>query len=773
MSMRLWINGTELTDFILSTPYKDTIDEELDQLNFQIKSDTRLSYKKFDKVMYWIGHGSTVALNKKMAIFDVVESWKGEKWVYQITCLSPTKILENIIINGMAETYYTQENHIGTLYNQLVRVKDKINAQLSFEMSTYPQIIFDNAVITSANFTEAPSDFLWDGQVNVREIFNDMLDKADALIIATDFTIDTYNNITSITLGYVKREKSGVEIVNSANDVDNGGLNSVKQVVKGITYNRNSEFACGNIISLTKNAVAKDNVEQAYLPARNTDLTIDEASKWHIITQEPIYTLNKVVMLFELYINPQVNDFWVLDSGGHWTTKHLSDSSIGNSGFSLYCPIDITNYIVEKDVFDAMPLSQQKKHLYFKRGEKGIYGLYDRYKEGIGGLFTDTAIENIIQDLDLNDVVETYTNTYNVVDWSGYGSPDLLTGNLSGITGKLIGTYSDSYNPSVNIHVSTSGQKEVGAIKDLYNGTIQWNSNNIEFALFSINYQPYCDSVVKIEKTNASNIEANANNLSVLKNQSDRTIDATKYYDSQKALINRMGNKEMYLDCMIDISGTYNSLLTLWNLGDYFTLNSKKWTITQREIENYNMGKLKVRYTLSKEYNASNVDIQVNRDKRLYGIPLSQYVDRYIIIKNQNASYIDKLAIRSWDDFTGSITTSGFNILEMIKIGNSTITDRVARCMDNFAVDIERTKYSSTIVNVYTRYCDADGYKTTITLYGLTNTLYNSLACSDYSRLPFKPYGDGGTTIEASGYEMQLTNIYKDKMERLIFIIKN
>ena len=766
MSMRLWINGTELTDFILSTPFKDTIDEELDQLNIQIKSDIRLSYKKFDKVMYWIGHGSTVALNKKMAIFDVVESWKGEKWVYQITCISPTKILENIIINGMAETYYTQENHIGTLYNQLVRVKDKINSQLSFEMATYPQLIFDNAVITSANFTEAPSDFLWDGQVNVREIFNDMLDKADALIIATDFTIDAYDNITSITLGYVKREKSGVEIVNSVNDVDNGGLNSVKQVVKGITYNRNSEFACGNIISLTKNAIAKDNVNQAYTPARNTDLTIDEASKWHIITQEPIYTLNNVIAMM-----PTTNIniyYWKYNTiTQQWETIHYRDNEY-NPTMQLFIPIDITNYVVEKSVFDAMPISEQKNHLYFKRGEKGIYGLYDRYKSGLTGLFSNTALKNIMADIGNNIPALTMQNDDGVIDWDSYGT-NLIYGrnwqnssdwtDVHKITGLTINTNKQDYA----IRLFSIATNEDAFVSE---------ENAYKECFFSVDYQPYCDSVVKIERTNVSNIEANAKNLSVLKNQSDRTIDATKYYDSQKALINRMGNKEMYLDAMIDISGQYDSTLTLWNLGDYFTLNYKKWTITQREIENYNMGKLKVRYTLSKDYNASNVDIQVNRDKRLYGIPLSQYVDRYIIIKNSDAYYINKLAIESWDDFTGSTTTKGFNILEMIKIGNASITDKVARCMDNFAVDIERTKYSGTIVNVYTRYCDTDGYKQTITLYGLSNGMYNGLPCSDYSRLPFKPYSDGGSTIEAIGFKKQLTNIYKDKMERLIFVIK-
>ena len=773
MSMSLWINGTQITDFILSTPFKDTIDEELDALNFQIKSDTRLSYKKFDRVVYMINHDHLhQVLRKVMAVFNIVESWKGEKWVYQVSCLSPTKILENIIINGMAETYPVNNG----LYGQMERVRTKINAQLSVEMAVYPEIIFNSTIASSGDDSivkdiSSVSDFLWDGQVNAREIFNDMLDKADAICVATNFTIDLNNNITQIEIGAVKREKVGREIVNSVNDIENGGLDSVKQVVKGITYNRNSEFACGNIISLIKNGIAKDNVNQAYLPARNTDLTIDDEADWHIITQEPIYSLNKVIILMPIQVGYYK---WHYDSSQEEWVRQSVELLYGET---ILLPIDITSYVVEKDVFDNMSIAQQKKCLYFKRGEKGIYGLYKRYKQN--PLWSNTALQNIMEDLSTT-TINAYNNANDVIDWRSVGSPDLLM-----LSGGDIEKYNGSGIISGNGEIVENAiQSFVGVVTPsgsvAHNNMYDFIGNASWFkkALFSVNYQPYCDSVVKIEKTNASNIEANAKNLSVLKNQSDRTIDASKYYDSQKSLIERMGNKEMFLDAMIDISGQYNSTLTLWDLGDYFTLNSKKWTITQREIENYNMGKLKVRYTLSKEYNASNIDIQVNRDKRLYGIPLSQYVDRYIIIKNSYAPYIDKLAIESWDDFTLPHDTNetyqkGFNILEMIKIGNATITDRVARCYDNFAVDIERTKYSSTIVNVYTRYCDTDGYKTTIKLYGFNNTFYNSLACSDYSRLPFKPYADGGSNIETYTYKMQLTNINKDKMERLIFIIKN
>lgn len=763
MAMRLWINGTELTNFILSTPFKDTLDEELDNLNFQIKSATRLTYKKFDKLMYWIGQGSTVILNKKMAIFNIVETWEGEKWTYQISCLSPTKILESIIINGMADTYASARLDL-----QLDRVRQKINAQLGFEMATPITISFNSSISPSNDtlYNATSSDFLWDGQVNVREIFNDMLDKVDMLCIGTDYTIDANGNITGITIGAVKREKNGSQILTSIYDVENGGLEDVKQVVKGITYNRDSEFACGNIISLIKNGIAKDNVQQPYEPARNTDLTIDDASDWHIITQEPIYTLNKVIIQMPIQVG--YYSWHYNDSTQQWEVR----SADLLYGYTLLIPIDITNYVVEKSVFDAMSLADQSKRLYFTRGQKNIYGLYKKYKSGLTGLFSNIALQNIMQDLPTT-TINYYRTANEVIDWSGIGNPTLLQlsgGNVSKYTNAIISTTGEKQENAIESFVGVVYPSDRYAQNNLYD-YIKPDTSWFKQALFSVNYQPYVDSVVKIEKTNIASLEANTKNLSVIKNQSDRTIDMSKYYDSQQALINRMGNKEMYIDAMVDLTSDYSLQTTLWGLGDYMTLNSVKWTITQREFENYNENKLKVRYTLSKDYNASNIDIQLKRDKRLYGIPLTQYVDRYIIIKG--GQYMDnntkKILLECWDDFTGSTTTQGYCMLEAVKIGNANILHKVARAMDNYAVDIERTKYSSTVVNVYLRYCDTNGFKENITLYGLSNVAYSQLNISDYSRLPFIPNSDVGQAL-VYGWQKVLTGIKKDKMERLIFV---
>lgn len=752
--VKIYRNGTQLTNFILNAPYSDTIDDELDKANFQIKSASRLTFYKNDKITYIVSQNisdvETNVIQKTFCLFDYVETLDGEYWLYQLTCLSPTKLLENIIVNGMAETHSNW-----TLLQQLERTILKINKQFICE-ATYPIELKLTTSVTSDKYIlnlKQGSDFLWSGQQTAREILQDICDKADMLLVATDYEVyaNAHFYIKEITLDVIPREKGGTRLLETNSSIEGGGLDAYKTIIKGLSIHRNSEFTNGSIVSLMKNGIAKDNVQQTYMPARNTDLTIDNSADWHIITQEPIYSLNKV------YVMCAFSGFSL-----EYPTNDTPSVRAVQCGF----PIDITNYILEKDVFDTMSISDQAKHLYFKRGESGIYGLYKKYKSGLTGLISDYALYNILYDIlltnrtafmetfDLGDYLKSYLERANA---------PLLKWNQSQTKWDVFPTTYVDENGITRNYIDTIQVDSSNGMPVAWS-SLHYTTDDLKQCLFSVNYQPYCDSVVKIGK--GEQIKARSFNLSVLKNQSDRTIDASKYYDSQRALIKRLGNDEMSLDCIFDG-------VRLWSLGDSMLIQNDKWTLTKREIENYGNDKIKARLTFSNKYNASNSAINVNRDKRLYGIPLNNYVDRYILINVDTAYDYTKLLVYSYDDFTlnqdesTSDSQIGYTILDLIRIGNDEIIDKVARCKDNYAVDIERTKYSSTIVNVNLRYCMTNGEMEDIHLKLLTDSQYNQLAISDYSRLPFLP-----TTTINVGIDKTLEDIYKDKMERLIFVIK-
>ena len=203
--VKIYRNGTQLTNFILLAPYSDTIDDELDKANFQIKSTSRLTFTKNDKITYIvsqiISNVETNVIQKTFCLFDYVETLDGEYWLYQLTCLSPTKLLENIIVNGMAETHSNW-----TLKQQLERTILKINKQFVCE-STYPIELKLTTSGTSDLYilnTKQGSDFLWSGQQTAREILQDICDKADMLLVATDFIVyaNAQFHIKEITLRF-------------------------------------------------------------------------------------------------------------------------------------------------------------------------------------------------------------------------------------------------------------------------------------------------------------------------------------------------------------------------------------------------------------------------------------------------------------------------------------------------------------------------------------------------------------------------------------------
>lgn len=771
--VKLYINGTELTNFILSTPYKDTLDAELDVMNFQIKLMGINSYmvlSKNSKIRYYhyVSYNNTdyTIVDKTMCLFDWVETLEGDYWVYQLTCFSPTKLLEGIIINGMADT----PTSITTLNTNMTSVVNKINKQQIIEYQCltsaeqHPiELIYSEASNQPLRNYDA-NDFLWSGQMTAREILNEIAEKADCLVIGTDFNFSN-GYLTNITFTTYKKDGSGIEVINDINGIHGGGLDAIQDYVKGLSISRNGELNTNNIVSLIHNAICKDNIQSEYLPARNDDLTIDDAEAWHILTDAPIYTLNQVKIL----ANVNNVSMAVLNSNG--TVKYSISPLVMTAEF------DITNYIVEKDVFDAMSITQQSKHLYFIRGEKGIYGLFKKYKSGLTGLFSNTAMENIIDDIESN-----------------FPEPPATHGNFGSIVNPLyFGSFDSNYNTftpasSMTEIINNQEYRTYGTSLDITPSNFQYgrNASYIDYTknfLFSINYKPYADSVVVSEKSIPANTKTL--NLALIKNQNDRTIDASKYYASQQSLVDRNGNDEMVLDRLYNVDKLAEWIATnsinylplrkhlLWSLGDYMTLYHEKWTIVAREIEQYSAEYIKVRFTLSKNYNARNSAINENRDKRLYGIPLNNYVDRFIIVRQKmgnNPNY--KFLIKCWDDFTGGTTTQGYCLKDAVAMGNTALKDMVVAMKDNYAVDIERTTYSSTKVNVNLRYCNQDGTITQMDLIRDTpdgiKTRLSVGSSLGYGRLPFM--NTSGAGHDGSTYTF---DVYKDKMERIIFVFKN
>lgn len=147
------------------------------------------------------------------------------------------------------------------------------------------------------------------------------------------------------------------------------------------------------------------------------------------------------------------------------------------------------------------------------------------------------------------------------------------------------------------------------AWKDDYNwknGTISYpdKATDIEYL---IEYIPYLDSKAKLTCINNQRV-----GLSQLANAEEKNISLERYGTRFRNQVNQLGNNSYEVDVVC-----FNSA-ELKKLGDYtsdgYVISSIDYSISEKFI--------KVHYRLAKNFNNSSLKVSINREKRLYNIPL-------------------------------------------------------------------------------------------------------------------------------------------------------
>lgn len=147
--------------------------------------------------------------------------------------------------------------------------------------------------------------------------------------------------------------------------------------------------------------------------------------------------------------------------------------------------------------------------------------------------------------------------------------------------------------------------------------TIQLVGYNITQLRYRIKYIPYIDAHAKIGKTNYKDVPS-----TIISNQSDKTIDLGRYGISLFNQINRLGNKEIVVD------KNHKSVEELYELLDYTDDN---YVLVESEFAFY-LHHIKAKYKFTKDFNSISEKIGIDRRKRVYNIPLENFV-RDILIK--------------------------------------------------------------------------------------------------------------------------------------------
>jgi len=340
-----------------------------------------------------------------------------------------------------------------------------------------------------------------------------------------------------------------------------------------------------------------------------------------ILTNYPIYFINSVKMPFHIYVLNLAEDI------------QLEKDIV----------IDITNRIVEQEVYNNLPLKVNNNSLELTKDSTFSYTR--------GGMFISCS-------RNYKKIVFTIPTLLNVINRALY---DNIVSNPT----EYLGSYTGAFDIRINDMFTTGKNNRISSLKGSYDGTnvnfgtaevvasnYQWD--NIRYR---INYTSQYDSKLAFERNDKSilNIKS-ANGI----NQQQRIVSLANYGNNLYSLAQREGVPTR------NITIRHFGLNELLYVSDFTTDYE---IITQAEYIYYKdfiLGK----YTLSKDYNRLSEFIGIDNEIRQFEIP------------SGNTSYERKI-----------------NLQNYVEIGNSKITNKPQSWLTNIGkellIDVFRSASSS------------------------------------------------------------------------------
>lgn len=253
---------------------------------------------------------------------------------------------------------------------------------------------------------------------------------------------------------------------------------------------------------------------------------------------------------------------------------------------------DISEMIIDEELYKILSVEEQKIHIPYTKNTSTI-GMSKSYKNFI---FTYSTLKEIIKK-DLAKGTESsffkYCKENNIPDTTGS-----------------------------TLYLSHSENK-----------TFELLTNIAELG-FQAEFIPRINTIIEISKPGV--YDNDRLKVAIADNQSANTIDISRHGKSLAGLARRTGNEELTLNF---ICKGFTNLLPV--MGKFTGLTGRDsylndYVITKREYAIYD-DYLKVKYYCTKDYQAINEKIGVDREKRLYNIPIESsdcpiYVKYYVTV---------------------------------------------------------------------------------------------------------------------------------------------
>lgn len=242
------------------------------------------------------------------------------------------------------------------------------------------------------------------------------------------------------------------------------------------------------------------------------------------------------------------------------------------------CPFfwDISDKIIDNSIYNLLTEDEKNLSMPYTKGDS-VIGMSKSYKIL---LLTHSSIKEIVNN-DLSKKTESkfyqYIAENNIPDANG--STDYLQGTITNLT--------------------------------LY--------SSIESLFFQAEFIPRIDTLIEVSKPGV--YDNDRLKIGILDGQNANSIDIVRHGRTLGGLARRTGNEELMLDFHCD---DFSQLMPV--MGKFSGLPGRNsylngYVITKREHSVYD-NQIKVRYYCTKDYQAINERIGVNREKRLYEIPL-------------------------------------------------------------------------------------------------------------------------------------------------------
>ena len=241
---------------------------------------------------------------------------------------------------------------------------------------------------------------------------------------------------------------------------------------------------------------------------------------------------------------------------------------------------DFSNMVVDGVTYDMLSVDEQQNHLPYTKGDS-VVNVSKKYKLLF---FTQSTLRKNITD----DLAKGRSSQL----WEY-----LVTNNVS--LKNSAGESSTSYlgMPAIELDITTS----------------------LTGLFFQSEFIPRIDTLIEVSKPGV--YDNDRLKIGILDGQNANSIDIVRYGRTLGGLARRTGNEELMLDFHCD---DFSQLMPV--MGKFSGLTGRNsylngYVITKREHSVYD-NQIKVRYYCTKDYQAINERIGVNREKRLYEIPL-------------------------------------------------------------------------------------------------------------------------------------------------------